>query len=39
LIQVHGAEEAAELLITTVEPGLRERAARRPTENATRETP
>ena len=34
-----GADEAAELLIVTVEPGLRERAARRPTENATREKP
>ncbi len=34
-----GADEAAELLIATVEPGLRERAARRPTENATREKP
>ena len=34
-----GAAEAAELLIATVEPGLRERAARRPAENATRETP
>ena len=34
-----GADEAAELLIATVEPGLRERAARRPTENATRGKP
>lgn len=34
------ADEAAELLIATVEPGLRERAARRPApENATRESP
>ncbi len=33
------ADEAAELLIATVEPGLRERAARRPTDNATREKP
>jgi AcrR family transcriptional regulator len=34
------AEEAAELLIATVEPGLRERTARRPVpDNATRESP
>jgi len=33
------AEEAAELLVATVEPGLRERAAGRPTENATQESP
>ena len=33
------AEEAAELLVATVEPGLRERAAGRTTENATRESP
>ena len=33
------ADEAAELLVATVEPGLRERAAGRTTENATRESP
>src|SRR4029078_7679540 len=32
-----GAEEAAELLIATVEPGVRERAARRPTCEANRD--